>query len=113
MEMRKIMLVKYGEVALRQGNRGYYEKQIMDDIRRRIKDLHSGNIRVFREQGRFLIEDVNGDLDTAVILLKASSRLSVKRTVDIGWASSPFSIRKAPLRVKPVICRLRALTKLV
>ena len=66
--MRKIMLVKYGEVALRQGNRGYYERQIMDDIRRRIKDLHRGNIRVFREQGRFLIEDLSGDLDTAVIL---------------------------------------------
>lgn len=40
----------------------------MDDIRRRIADLHTGNIRVFREQGRFLIEDVNGDLDAEAIL---------------------------------------------
>ncbi|MCL2204247.1 MAG: tRNA 4-thiouridine(8) synthase ThiI [Defluviitaleaceae bacterium] len=65
---KHIMLVKYGEVALRQGNRGFYEKQIMDDIRRRIKDLHSGNIKVIREQGRFLIEDVTGDLDSEAIL---------------------------------------------
>jgi thiamine biosynthesis protein ThiI len=65
---KRILLVKYGEVALRQGNRAFYEKQIMDDIRRRIKDLHGGNIRVYREQGRFLIEDVDGDLDTDMIL---------------------------------------------
>jgi len=65
---KRILLVKYGEVALRQGNRAFYEKQIMDDIRRRIKDLHTGNIRVFREQGRFLVEDVTGDLDTDAIL---------------------------------------------
>jgi len=66
--MKRILLVKYGEVALRQGNRAFYEKQIMDDIRRRIAPLHSGNIRVFREQGRFLIEDVNGDLDIDAVL---------------------------------------------
>ncbi|MCL2499989.1 MAG: tRNA 4-thiouridine(8) synthase ThiI [Defluviitaleaceae bacterium] len=65
---KRIFLVKYGEVALRQGNRAFYEKQIMDDIKRRIKDLHDGNIRVYREQGRFLIEDVNGDIDTDTIL---------------------------------------------
>jgi len=65
---KRILLVKYGEVALRQGNRGFYEKQIMDDIRRRIKSLHTGNIRVFREQGRFVIEDLGGDLDTDAVL---------------------------------------------
>ncbi|MCL2189360.1 MAG: tRNA 4-thiouridine(8) synthase ThiI [Defluviitaleaceae bacterium] len=67
-QAKRIMLVKYGEVALRQGNRAFYEKQIMDDIRRRIKDLHTGNIKVIREQGRFLIEDINGDLDNELIL---------------------------------------------
>jgi len=65
---KKILLIKYGEVALRQGNRAFYEKQIMDEIRRRIKHLHTGNIRVIREQGRFCIEDSHGDLDTQTIL---------------------------------------------
>jgi thiamine biosynthesis protein ThiI len=65
---KRILLVKYGEVALRQGNRGYYERQIMDDIRRRIKEFHDGNIKVIREQGRFLVEDTRGDLDTEIIL---------------------------------------------
>ena len=68
MDAKRIMLVKYGEVALRQGNRAFYEKQIMDDIRHRIKDLHTGSIRVLREQGRFLIEDATGDLDNERIL---------------------------------------------
>jgi thiamine biosynthesis protein ThiI len=67
-EAKRIMLVKYGEVALRQGNRGFYERQIMDDIRSRIKDLHNGSVRVIREQGRFLIEDMAGDLDIEAIL---------------------------------------------
>ncbi|MCL2603625.1 MAG: tRNA 4-thiouridine(8) synthase ThiI [Defluviitaleaceae bacterium] len=65
---KRILLVKYGEVALRQGNRAFYEKQIMDDIKRRIKDLHGGNIRVYREQGRFLIEDTEGDIDADAVL---------------------------------------------
>jgi thiamine biosynthesis protein ThiI len=64
---KRILLVKYGEVALRQGNRAFYEKQIMDDIRRRIKGQHDGNIKVIREQGRFLIEDIAGDLDTEAV----------------------------------------------
>lgn len=67
-DTKRILLVKYGEVALRRGNRAFYERQIMDDIRRRIKHLHTGSVKVIREQGRFIIEDSAGDLDCAAVL---------------------------------------------
>jgi len=68
MEAKKVLLVKYGEISLRKGNRAHFEHQLLDAIRKSIKDIHSGNLRVFREQGRFLIEDMNGDIDAKAIL---------------------------------------------
>jgi len=66
-DIKIVLLVKYGEISLRKGNRTFYEHQIMNTIRRNLNDLE-GNIRVLREQGRFLIENYDGDLDTAVVL---------------------------------------------
>lgn len=65
---KKVLLVKYGEISLRKGNRTHFEHGLLDTIRKHIKGLHDGSIRVLREQGRFLIEDIRGDLDTDVIL---------------------------------------------
>ena len=66
-DTKKVLLVKYGEISLRKGNRAFYEHQIMDTLRRNLRSLE-GNIRVLREQGRFLIEDYDGDLDTNAAL---------------------------------------------
>jgi len=63
---KKVLLVKYGEIALRKGNRKHFEYKMLNIIRNNIKD--SGEIHVVREQGRFMIEDVNGDLDIKKIL---------------------------------------------
>ena len=60
-DTKTVMLVKYGEISLRKGNRAFYEHHIMKSLRRRLRDLE-GKIQVTREQGRFLIED-SGDLD--------------------------------------------------
>jgi len=68
MDTKKVLLVKYGEISLRKGNRAHFEHQLLDAIRNNIKDMHNGNLIVRREQGRFLIEDENGDLNTAAIL---------------------------------------------
>jgi len=65
-DTKAVMLVKYGEISLRKGNRAYYEHQLMKLIRRKLKDMKS--VQVFREQGRFLVEDTQGDLDTATVL---------------------------------------------
>ena len=63
---KKVLLVKYGEISLRKGNRAFYEHQIMDSIRRRLRGID--NIRVKREQGRLLIEDITGDIDEKAVL---------------------------------------------
>ena len=65
MECKKVLLVKYGEISLRKGNRAFYEYQVMDTIRSRLQDID--NIRVKREQGRFLIENSEGDLDVEIV----------------------------------------------
>ena len=65
LECKKVLLVKYGEISLRKGNRAIFEYQIIDTIKSRLEGL--GNIRVKREQGRFLIEDVDGDLDVKTV----------------------------------------------
>jgi len=63
--MTKVLLVKYGEIALRKGNRAFFEHKLLDAIRHNLKGL---GLRVAREQGRFLIEDPTGDIDSDAIL---------------------------------------------
>ena len=65
--MKKVLLVKYGEIALRKGNRGLFEQKLADTIRRAINDK---SIKVSREQGRLLIEDSHGDIDSVLIIEK-------------------------------------------
>ena len=62
-----VLLVKYGEISLRKGNRTFYEHQIMNTIRNNLRGLE-GNLRVLREQGRFLIENYDGDINAAAVL---------------------------------------------
>lgn len=55
------MLVKYGEISLRKGNRAFFEYHLMDIIRAKLKPLGK-TFHVKREQGRFVIEDPEGDV---------------------------------------------------
>ena len=68
MDVKKVLLVKYGEISLRKGNRSFFEHQLLDAIRNNIKKANHSNIRVVREQGRFLIEDIHGDINADEIL---------------------------------------------
>ncbi|MCL1877956.1 MAG: tRNA 4-thiouridine(8) synthase ThiI [Defluviitaleaceae bacterium] len=68
MHTKKVLLVKYGEISLRKGNRKHFEHALLDMIRANLKPVNNGNIRVSREQGRFLIEDTLGDLDVSAVL---------------------------------------------
>jgi len=60
-ESKIVLLVKYGEISLRKGNRAFFEQQIMDTMRSKLKRM--GSIVIRREQGRFLVENTQGDLD--------------------------------------------------
>ena len=62
-----VILVKYGEISLRKGNRTFYEQQLMATIRRKLRGME-GNIRVTREQGRFLVEDIDGNINVDAAL---------------------------------------------
>ena len=65
MTAKKVLLIKYGEIALRKGNRAFFEHKLLDAIRH---NLHDTGLSVSREQGRFLVENPDGDVDTAAIL---------------------------------------------
>ena len=75
-DSKTVILVKYGEISLRKGNRAFYEHQIMNTIRRNLRDLE-GNIRVIREQGRFLIEDADGDINVEAVLNRVKHILGI------------------------------------
>ena len=65
--MKKVLLVKYGEIALRKGNRSLFERKLADTIQRLIGDRF---IKTTREQGRLLIEDSRGDIDSSAVAEK-------------------------------------------
>ena len=54
------LLVKYGEISLRKANRTFFEDMLLNNIRDSLSDK---TLRVAKEQGRFIIEDMNGDLN--------------------------------------------------
>ena len=65
MTAKKVLLVKYGEIALRKGNRAFFEHKLLDAIRHNLRDT---NLSVTREQGRFLVENPDGDIDSDAVI---------------------------------------------
>ena len=68
MYTKKVLLVKYGEISLRKGNRGHAERELIAIIKKKISEFKG--VLVKREQGRILIERENSDLETEEILQK-------------------------------------------
>jgi thiamine biosynthesis protein ThiI len=72
--VKKVLLIKYGEISLRKGNRAIYERQLMDTIRNRLgAEGRDGTYHVIREQGRIMVEDMRGDIDEAKLLPKLTT----------------------------------------
>jgi thiamine biosynthesis protein ThiI len=72
--MKKILLIKYGEISLRKGNRALYERQLMATIRKRLgPEGFDGTYHVIREQGRILVEDMRGDVNNALLWPKLAT----------------------------------------
>ena len=65
--MKTVLLIKYGEIALRKGNRAHFEHHLLDAIRHNLK---GEDLAVTREQGRFLVENPHGDVNISAILPK-------------------------------------------
>ena len=66
MTTKKVLLVKYGEISLRKGNRSHAERELISIIKNKLTQ-HKG-VLVRREQGRILIEREHDNLETEKIL---------------------------------------------
>jgi len=55
MEYREVLLIKYGEIALRGGNRRMYEDMLLNAIRRNLNSVAAGEYTAYKEQGRFVV----------------------------------------------------------
>ncbi len=59
--MKEVLLVKYGEIAMRGKNRRLIENRLIKIIQKNISSF--GNYNVIKEQGRFIIEGDNDKFD--------------------------------------------------
>jgi thiamine biosynthesis protein ThiI len=60
-----VILIKYGEIALRVGNRRLYEDKLIRQIKSRLIK-HNADVYIRKEQGRFIAETQGEFSDTAV-----------------------------------------------
>ncbi len=73
--MENILLVKYGEIAMRGKNRYLAENRLIGII---IKNLeNSGNYKVYKEQGRLLIKCETGKFDYDTVIPRVVNILGV------------------------------------
>lgn len=63
--MKRSFLIKYGEIALKGGNRYVFENMLIDQIRHRIKML--GEFKVMKEQGRIFVQPLSEYDEEAVL----------------------------------------------
>ena len=64
--MKKVLLIQYGEIALRGKNRHTHERALIEAVAKRI-GRPQGYVFI-REQGRVLVENKNGDVDYEAIV---------------------------------------------
>jgi len=72
--MRKALLVKYGEIAIRGKNRYLFENKLINAIRKNIKEY---GYNVKKEQGRLLVENKDGDVDCDSIISKVVTVMGI------------------------------------
>jgi len=73
--MENILLVKYGEIAMRGKNRYLAENRLIDIIIKNLENL--GNYRVYKEQGRLLVKCETGEFDYDAVIPKVVNILGV------------------------------------
>ena len=71
----KVLIVKYGEIAMRGNNRIIFITRLIDIIRRNIDKL--GNFYVVREQGRLIVEDRGKEMDYEELIPEVNRVLGI------------------------------------
>lgn len=64
----KVLIVKYGEIAMRGNNRYIFINRLISAIRRNLDPY--GNFYVVRDPGRLIVEDRGGEMDYDLIIPK-------------------------------------------
>ncbi len=73
--MKKIILVRYGEIILKGLNRPVFEDKLIGNIKSAI--LKSGNVKIFKSQGRIYIEPFTDDYDFDFVIDKITKIFGV------------------------------------
>lgn len=63
-----VLIVKYGEIAMRGNNRHLFTAKLVKAIRHNLED--KGNFYVVKEQGRLIVEDRGGTMDFSMVIPK-------------------------------------------
>ena len=64
----KVLIIKYGEIAMRGNNRYLFINRLISAIRRNIDPF--GKYYVVRDPGRLIVEDRGGELDYDLLIPK-------------------------------------------
>lgn len=68
MQVEKVLIVKYGEIAMRGNNRYLFVSRLVSTIRNNLKE--EGDFYVVKEQGRLIVEDRGGEMDYERVIPK-------------------------------------------
>ncbi|WP_027630826.1 tRNA uracil 4-sulfurtransferase ThiI [Ruminiclostridium cellobioparum] len=91
--MKKIILVRYGEIILKGLNRPVFEDKLIGNIRSAI--LKSGNARIFKSQGRIYIEPQEENYDFDFVLQKITRIFGVVSVSPVWKIDTDYNQIKA------------------
>ena len=62
--MEKVILIRFGEIFLKGKNRGFFEKALLNNIR---KSLESIEVEVLKVPGRFVVQNYPDDMQDEIV----------------------------------------------
>lgn len=105
--MKKIILVRYGEIVLKGLNRPYFENKLISNIKRTIKGL--GETYISRAQGRIYIEPLSDDYDYDLAFEKLTKVFGIISVSPVWQIDSDIDAIKEKIleMAKPVVAKTR------
>ena len=78
--MEKVILIRFGEIFLKGKNRGFFEKALLNNIK---KSLESIDAEVVKVPGRYMVQNYSADVENEIIerLLKVAGIFSFSTAI--------------------------------
>ncbi|HHY82380.1 MAG TPA: tRNA 4-thiouridine(8) synthase ThiI [Clostridiales bacterium] len=73
--MEKVILIRYGEIHLKGQNRPYFERVLLNNIKRALKDI--SGVKVLKAQGRFYVENYSDEAAVVDALTRVFGIVSI------------------------------------